>query len=80
MTLFLNTVAARLSAILHKASDREWHAEREGDMGKERDEIVRKCAGWFETWGVCLQVCAYMCVCVQVCVMEVAWRDDMQSL
>lgn len=77
MTLFLNTVAARLSAILHKASDREWHAEREGGcvcVAEERDEIVRKCAEWLGGRGVCLPEC------VQECVMQVAWRDDMQSL
>lgn len=66
MTLFLNTVAARLSAILHKASDREWHAEREGRRN-ERDEIVIKCGEWFKTEG-CVAKCVERCARVRVCV------------
>lgn len=43
-------------------------------VAEERDEIVRKCAEWLGGRGVCLPEC------VQECVMQVAWRDDMQSL
>lgn len=73
MTLFLNTVAARLTAILHEASDREWHAEREGEGPRERWNSENVCRVVRDE-EVCLKVCALMSLC-NVCGM-VGWHAE----